>query len=177
LAKIALQNPFYYSGENNLQIVWVSNSGTFQSYYVTFLVTPVNTNRGLSTYSSYLPLSDGTLYSYIPNIKFNIRHCPSNLVPDTAFVISPSYELGISDILVPLNDNCYDNNVNISVRLTNNGTMQIPAGVSLSCVYNGSNTINATTTEPILPNSYLDFTFSTPIFVNYINKKLKLNLK
>ena len=175
--KIALQNPFYYSGENNLQIVWVSNSGTFQSYYVTFLVTPVNTNRGLSTYSSYLPLSDGTLYSYIPNIKFNIRHCPSNLVPDTAFVISPSYELGISDILVPLNDNCYDNNVNISVRLTNNGTMQIPAGVSLSCVYNGSNTINATTTEPILPNSYLDFTFSTPIFVNYINKKAEINLK
>ena len=175
--KIALQYPFYYSGENNLQIVWVSNSGTIQDYYVTFLVTPVNTNRGLGTYASYLPLSDGTLYNYIPNVKINIRHCPSNIVPDTAFVIAPLYELGISDILVPLNDNCYDNNVNISVRLTNNGTMQIPAGVSLSCIYNGSNTINATTSEPILPNSYLDFTFPTPIYVNYINKKADINLK
>jgi len=176
--KIALQTPFNYSGSNNLQISWLNYDGSWTSGFPTFMSTTTSTARGLYKYQDDLfPTTGGTLVNYYPNIRLSIQGCGSGLVADTVFVVdSTEYELAIDDVIYPENIGCVTPITNISIRLRNDGYEDIPAGVDLTCIVNGT-TLTGTTTEPILADSTIDYTFTTPINVNFVEGEATLDFK
>ncbi|HRC79596.1 MAG TPA: hypothetical protein PLK25_07805, partial [Bacteroidales bacterium] len=176
--KIALDTPYDYSGINNLQIVWINEKSTnYTSGYPYFMRSDASTYRGLYNYSSTSMPTTGIRYLYYPNIRFTIRGCESGIVEDTVFVIdSTEYELAIDDVIYPENMGCVTPTTNVSIRLRNDGYEDIPAGVNITCIVNGT-TLTGITTEPILADSTLDYTFTTPININFVEGEAILNFK
>jgi hypothetical protein len=101
--KVALQNPFNYSGSNNLQIVWLNYDGDWVSGYPQFKYTTVTGNRGLYKYQDgSFPTSTGTYATYVPNLYLSIAGCSSDIVSDTVFVTNiPTVDVGIVAIAKP----------------------------------------------------------------------------
>ncbi len=60
--------------------------------------------------------------------------------------------------------------------MRNDGYEDIPAGVNLVCIVNGT-TLTGITTEPILADSTIDYTFTTPININFVEGEAILNFK
>ncbi|MDI3479171.1 MAG: hypothetical protein PWQ14_317, partial [Rikenellaceae bacterium] len=176
--KIALQTPYNYSGTGNLQIVWLNYDGSYVSDYPEFKTTAVTGNRGLYKHQDpSFPTSSGTYDTYVPNLYIAISGCNSNIVPVTAYVIYPPYELAVEELIAPAAGECIETNTNVTVRLKNYGTDAIPAGVDLTCVLNGTDTINGTTTEQILPNSTIDFTFPAFLTIPFIGGHASVELE
>jgi len=136
--KIGLQHPFYYTGNENLHIIWLNLNGAPITGGQTFLRTDMGSNRGLWIASSNsFSTTDGYRTSYIPNILVKFHSCTSNILPDTAYVLpSTPYELSIEELVNPINDNCTDPLINVTVKVRNYGTNTIPAGINLYCVLN-----------------------------------------
>lgn len=176
--KIALQTPYNYSGNDNLQITWINNDGDYLSGYPNFMSTTTSTARGLYRYQdNSLPTTGGTLVNYYPNIRLSLQGCGSGIVADTVFVVdSTMYELAIDDVIYPENISCVTPTTNVSIRLRNDGYEDIPAGVDLTCIVNGT-TLTGTTTEPILADSTLDYTFTTPININFVEGEATLDFR
>ncbi|HNQ21051.1 MAG TPA: hypothetical protein PKI46_08330, partial [Bacteroidales bacterium] len=176
--KIALQTPYYYSGSNNLQIVWLNYDGSYLSGYPEFKTTAVIGNRGLYNYQdASFPTSSGTTVTYVPNLRLSISGCNSNIVPVTAYPIYPQYEIAVEELIAPAAGECLETNTNVTVRLKNYGTDTIPAGVDMTCVLNTTDTINGTTTEQILPNSTMDFTFPTFLTIPFSGGQASVELE
>ncbi|HNQ21366.1 MAG TPA: hypothetical protein PKI46_09925, partial [Bacteroidales bacterium] len=177
--KIALQTPYYYSGNNNLQITWINNDGDYLTGYPSFMSTTTSTAHGLYNYQdNSLPTMGGTLVNYYPNIRFSISGCGSDIVPDTAYVLpSAQYELAIEEIVSPTADGCSQPNTNVAVRLHNYGVEAIPAGVELTCIENDTNIISESIHDEILPDHDYYFTFTNPINITYVNGIANVNLK
>ncbi|MFY9582556.1 MAG: hypothetical protein WAQ91_07240, partial [Bacteroidales bacterium] len=170
--KVALQTPFNYTGTDNLQIVWLNYDGDWVSGYPKFKYTNVTGNRGLYKSSDgSFPTTSGTLLTYVPNLRLSISGCNSNIVPVTAYVIFPPYELAVEELIAPAAGECIESNTNVTVRLKNYGTDTIPAGVDMTCVLNSTDTITGATTEQILPNSTIDFTFPTNVTIPFVNNQ------
>jgi hypothetical protein len=177
--KIALQTPFNYSGVNNLQIVWINEkTGSSVSGYPYFKRSDVTGNRGLYYYSSTSMPTTGTLLTYVPNIRFSISGCSSELVSDTVYVINfPQYELSVQQLMYPIHNECTNENVNIKVRLHNYGYDTIPAGASITCVMDGTNTITDITSEEILPGSDYIFTFVPQLTIPFVGGQATIDLE
>jgi len=98
-------------------------------------------------------------------------------VSDTVYVINfPQYELAVEQLLYPINQECTDEHVNISMRLHNYGYDTIPAGASLTCVMNGTNTITDITTEMMLPGSDYIFTFTPQLTIPFVGGQATIDL-
>ena len=94
--------------------------------------------------------------------------CSSELVSDTVYVINfPQYELALEQLLYPINNECTDEHINVSIRLHNYGYDTIPAGASLTCVMNTTDTITDIATEMILPGSDYTFTFTPQLTIPF----------
>jgi len=175
--KIPLQVPFDYSGGQNLHIFWRNNNGFSSSNYPIFKATSFEDPRLIVNASNNVNdlYSNASLDNNLPNLRISWNTCQSSLTPDTVYVVdSAPYELSISEILYP--KDCAFPNTNISIRLRNDGDQSIPAGINLTCIVNGT-TISGTTTDPIFAHSSLDYTFTTPININFINNQATLNIK
>ncbi len=86
--KIALQNPYNYSGNNNLQIAWINKDGSYVSGYPYFMATNTTSARGLYKYQDgSLPTTGGTLVNYYPNIRLSLQGCGSGIVADTYLIL------------------------------------------------------------------------------------------
>jgi len=178
--KIPLQNVFNFSGNKNLQIVWInSKSNIANSGYVYFKRTNFSSNRGLSFSADNVDYTSSASYvNYLPNIYFSLKGCSSQLVPDTVFVINnPPYELAVEQLLTPLDSSCSSSQAFVSVRLHNYGYSTIPSGASITCKLNNSITITSNTTEPIQPDGSIDFVFSSPLNIPFIHGIANINLQ
>jgi len=103
--------------------------------------------------------------------------CQSYKVPIYAYPIYPPYELAVEELIAPADGECLETNAYVTVRLKNYGTDTIPAGVDMTCVLNATDTITGTTTEQILPNSTVDFTFPTLLTIPFVGGQASVELE
>jgi len=130
-------NHFNYSGNKNLQIVWINNSEHIYQNNRYFLRTDLTNYRTLYGNNNTPFFTAGTLAQYIPNIRLSWEGCQSDIVKDTVFVLNSSdYELSVEDLLFPIDNICTEVNTYLTVKLGNAGNNPIPAGVSVSCILN-----------------------------------------
>ena len=176
--KIPLSKPFYYDGTKNLQILWLNLNGNWGGNYPNFKTMNVSDYRGLYNYSYYsLPQYGGTYSNNIPILRINISECNSNKVPVTAHVVYPSYEVALEDLISPAWAECNDGSTNIVVRLKNYGNLDIPAGLELKCIVNGSLIINENTNVPIPAHSFIDYALTNSISLQFINGQDSVHIK
>lgn len=157
--KIALTNPFYYNGSDNLELAWENRDGGNASGNPVFQVSTVPANMVKHQFQNgSFPTGAGTWLTTRPNTKFyHIGFgCPSNRVPVNAFVtglpnidagllafaspVSP-ISLGGSDIKVVLTNFGSDTLHSVQINLEVNGVGQLPYNWLGSLPTNGVDTV------------------------------------
>ena len=78
-------------------------------------------------------------------------------------------------MIYPENTGCVTPSNNVSIRLRNDGYEVIPAGIGLTCIVNGD-TLTGITAGPNLTDRTIDYTFSSPISIKFVQRGDKVEL-
>lgn len=162
--KIALQNPFTYSGNSNLMIYWENMDGDYiSSGYPYFNSTPTTGNLAKYKYQdNTFPTTAGTLTVNRPNIKFiSAPGCSSIRVSDTVFVTGvPANDASVEIIHTPNSGIELSNAETVKVRIKNYGTTAI-SGFPVSYKIDNNAPVTETVSSTINSNDTLLYTFTT----------------
>jgi hypothetical protein len=162
--KIALQNPFTYSGSNNLMLYWENMDGSYTSGYPSFNYTSTTGNLAKYNYlDASFPTTAGTLTTNRPNITFihTAKGCSSARVSDTVFVSGvPAHDAGVEIIYTPNSGIELSNAEAVKVRIKNYGTASI-SGFPVSYKIGSNAPVTETVSATINSNDTLLYTFTS----------------
>jgi|GEM_PF-822921 len=170
--KLKLQTPFEYDGTGSLEIAWENWDGTYVSGYPSFRYSTTATTQTKYSYlDANFPAGEGTGSTSRPNTYFGSSNpgCSSARVPVTGVVIYPAEDLGMLEIISPV-DACTDGLEIVSVRIFNNGIDTIENSFDLGFIVSGNPTpVIETVTTDILPGDSINYNFGTPAVMNVLS--------
>jgi len=162
--KIALQNPYTYSGNSNLMLYWENMDGVYVSGYPYFNSTPTSGNLAKYKYQdNTFPTTAGTLTVNRPNIKFihTAKGCSSNRVSDTVFVSSiPACDVSVISMDSPNSGIELTNAEQVIVKVKNFGTASA-SNIPVNYTINNGTPVTETIAGPINSGDTLAYTFTT----------------
>ena len=163
--KIALQNPYTYSGSNNLVLYWENMDGVYIYPYPYFNYTSTSGNLAKYNYQdASFPTAAGTLTTNRPNIEFihTAKGCSSARVSDTVFVNGiPANDAGVQIIHTPNSGIELTSTELVKVRIKNYGTAAI-SGFPVSYKMGNNTPVTETVGVTVNSSDTLLYTFTTP---------------